>query len=239
MKTIQIVPIPQWSASKLKTFSQCKLRTQLQYGQKIPEPPRELKPGQTEFPNERGSRIHLEAENYAQGQGELTPALTKFRPEFDSLKQLYADGKVEIEQEWAFDRRWVPVEWRSPDAWLRAKLDVIVFLSEYEAVIADHKTVKKFGNEVSHMQQMQIYQLIAFLRYPKLEFITVELWYLDQDDLTQASFTRAQGLRFKPGIERQARALTDCTEFPANPNIFTCKWCPYGPTGTGHCERGV
>jgi len=178
-----------------------------------------------------------------QGKGELTAELEKFRPELESLRQLYADGKVSIEGEWAYDKQWAPVEWRSANAWLRAKLDVIVFLSDYQGVIIDYKTGRKFGNEVGHMQQMQIYQLIAFLRYPKLEHITVELFYLDQNDeaITQASFTRQQGLRFKASIERQAHALTDCMDFPDSPNVYSCKFCWYSnrPGGTGHCDRGV
>lgn len=240
---MKIIPIKQWSASKLKTFSQCKLRAQLQYGQKIPEPERPLPPGKTEHANDRGSRIHLDAENFVQGvKGSvITSELEKFRPELESLRQLYADGKVSVEGDWAYAKDWTPVGWRDADAWLRAKLDVIVHLSEQEAVIIDYKSGSKFGNEVGHMQQMQIYQLISFLRFPKLEHITVELWYVDQKDeaITQASFTRAQGMKLKHSIERQAHALTDCMVFPASPNIFSCKYCPYGPRGTGHCERGV
>lgn len=238
---MKIIPIHQWSASKLKTFSTCKFHAQLQYGQKIPEPKRPLPPGKTEHANDRGSRIHLGAENFVQAKGPFIPEMGKFRVEFDSLKQLFAEGKVSIEGEWAFDKQWAPVPWRSAEAWLRAKLDAIVFLSDTEAVIIDHKTGRKFGNEVGHMQQMQIYQLIAFLKYPKLEFITVELWYLDQDEITQASFTRSQGLRFKYSIERQALALTDCVDFPANPNIFNCRFCWYSnrPGGTGDCPVGV
>ncbi len=240
---MKIIPITQWSASKLKTFSQCKFRAQLQYGQKVKEPERELPKGKTEFANDRGTRIHLEAEHFVRGIGEFTPDLEKFRAEFDSMKQLFAEGKVLLEEDWAYDKGWVPVAWTAPNAWLRAKLDGLVFLSDYEAVVIDFKTGRKFGNEVSHMQQMQIYQLITFLRYPKLEHITVELFYLDQNDeaITQASFTRAQGLKFKHSIERQGHALTDCTDFPPSPNIFSCRFCFFSnrPGGTGHCERGV
>lgn len=277
---MKIIPIIPWSATKLKTFNTCKFHAQLQYGQKIPEPERPLPPGKTEHANDRGSRIHLAAENYVQGKGPMIPELNKFVAELDSLKQLFSEGKVSIEGEWAFDRDWAPVpwsgqwvqvdydhegqivakklpkygkpgdvykigkqiwEWESP--WLRAKLDAIVFLSPTEAVVVDYKTGRKFGNEVGHMQQMQIYQLAAFLKYPQLEFITVELWYLDQPDeaITQATFTRTQGLRFRHSIDRQAFALTDCVDFPANPNIFNCRWCYYSnrPGGTGHCAVGV
>ena len=285
-----IIPITQWSASKYKTFSQCKLRAQLQYGQKIPEPERPLPPGKTEHANDRGTRIHLEAELYVQDKGPLTPELTKFKPEFESLRQLYRDGMVSLEGEWAMDRDWNPVDWRgewvaasedmpvaqsgkrSKDpslaptktakalpkygqdgdvikvgkqvwiwvpAWLRLKLDAMVHLSETEAVIIDYKSGKRFGNEISHAEQTQLYQLVALLRYPKLEIVHTELWYLDVDELAASTFTRQQGLRFLQAFTKKGRSITECMDFPASPNVWSCKWCPYGSWGTGHCERGV
>lgn len=238
---IPIVPIRQWSISKAKVFQQCKLRAQLQYGQKIPEPERPLPPGKLEHANDRGTRMHTAAEHFVAGLVPLIPELEKFRPEFESLRQLYIDGKVSLEGEWAMDRHWHPVPWTSKDAWLRLKLDAIVHLSETEAVVIDYKSGKKFGNEISHAEQVQLYQLVAFLRFPKLEIVHTELWYLDQPDEanTQNTFTRSQGLRFKPHFERTGLALTECLDFPASPNIFNCRWCPYGPKGTGHCSKGV
>jgi hypothetical protein len=236
---MEIIPIKQWSISKAKTFSQCKLRAQLQYGQKIPEPERPLPPGKTEHANDRGTRIHDAAERYVNGTGEFIPEMGKFRAEFDSLRQLYADGLVSLEGEWAHDIDWEVTPWKSKEAWLRLKLDAIVFLSDYEAVVIDYKSGKKFGNEVGHAEQVMLYQLSAFLRYPKLEIVHTELWYLDVDDLTQQTFSRSQGLRFKKKFTDMGMSMTTCTEFPPNANIFSCKYCPYGPRGTGHCERGV
>ena len=82
---------------------------------------------------------------------------------------------------------------------------------------------------------------MTFLRYPKLERITVELWYIDQDEITSQTYLRHQGLRFKDGFNRRGVKFTDTTEWPANPNIHSCKWCPYGPWegGTGDCQVGV
>jgi len=127
---------------------------------------------------------------------------------------------------------WVP-------AWLRLKLDAMVFVSEVEAIVIDFKSGRKFGNELKHAEQLQLYQLVAFLRYPLLELITAELWYLDQDDLTSSTFTRDKGLRFKRSWDARGTRLTNAVDFPPNPNIFSCKYCEYGPTGTGHCLVGV
>lgn len=240
---IPIVPIRQWSISKAKVFQQCKLRAQLQYGQKIPEPERPLPPGKLEHANDRGTRLHNFAELYVSSPVDMPIILEleKFRPEFESLRQLYRDGKVSLEGEWAMDRNWHPVSWNSREAWLRLKLDAIVHLSEIEAVVIDYKSGRKFGNEIDHAEQVQLYQLVTFLRFPKLELVHTELWYLDQPDEanTQNTFTRHQGLRFKGHFDKVGLGVTECVAFPPSPNIFNCRWCPYGPKGTGHCDKGV
>jgi len=129
---------------------------------------------------------------------------------------------------------WVP-------AWLRLKLDALVFPTKHTAIAIDYKTGKKFGNEVKHGEQLQLYQLVAFLRYPELEEVTTELWYLDADDITSQRYTRDQGLRFLKSWDKRGNAVTTCDKFPPNPNVFSCKWCMYGPWegGTGHCEVGI
>lgn len=236
---MDIKPVPQWSFSKIQIFEQCKLRAQLQYGQKIPEPERPLPPGKTEHANDRGSRIHDAAEQYVRGNGPLTSELTKFTAEFDALKLLFDQGKVSLEGEWAMDMNWEAVPWSSKEAWLRLKLDALAFLSPYEAVAVDYKSGKKFGNEIKHADQLQLYQLVTFLRYPELEVIHVELWYLDVDELTVVTFKRGQGLRFKYKFEQRGLALTTAQDFPANANVYSCKWCAYGSWGTGHCTKGV
>ena len=58
-------------------------------------------------------------------------------------------------------------------------------------------------------------------------------------ELTSATFTRAQILRFKPNFDRRGHAVTDCTDFPPNPNVYSCKWCQYGPWNGGQCQVGV
>ena len=229
--------IPTWSFSRIQDFEQCKRRAKLKYLDKIPEPERPLPPGKTEHANDRGTRIHDAGERFARGGIELIPELQKFGPEFERLKALYATGNVSLEGEWAMDRSWEPVAWASSDAWLRLKLDALVFLSPTEAVAIDYKTGKRYGNEVKHNEQLQLYQLVTFLRYPKLETIHVELWYLDVDELVTVTYTRNQGLRFRRSFENRGNAMTTCTEFPPNPNIFSCKYCPY--KGTEHCDRGV
>lgn len=235
--------INSWSHSRLVDFEKCKYLAFLKYDKRIPEPERPLPPGKTEHANDRGTRVHEAAEHFVSNvRDDLTPELRSFEHEFDALRNLYDRGMVSLEGEWGYDQGWEPTDWKT--AWLRMKLDALVFLSDYEAVAIDYKTGKKFGNEIKHGEQLMLYQLATFLRYPKLEVVHTELWYVDQDDLTCRTFSREQGLRFKQAWDRRGTAITTAVEFPANPNRFSCQYCPYGApengfaNGTGHCLAG-
>lgn len=234
------MPIPAWSYSRLTVFEQCKRWAKLAFVDRIPEPPRPLPPGKTEHANDRGTRVHEAAELFVKDNVELIPELEKFRPEYLRLRDLYRAGMVSLETEWAFDRSWNPTAWMSRDTWARIKPDAFVMFDEGKrAVLIDFKTGKKFGNEIKHAEQCQLYQLAAFLRHPELEEIQVELWYLDQDDITTMKYTRKQGLRYLKNFEERGVKMTTEENFDPSPNIYSCRWCPYGPKGTGHCEVGV
>jgi len=234
--------ISTWSFSRLSDFERCRFLAKLKYVDKIPEPVRPLKPGQTEHANDRGTRIHDAAELYVKDPNiALIPELNKFAADFEELRALFAEGKVILEQEWAVDKDWVPVAWSSATAWNRAKLDAFVHTSPTHGRAIDYKTGRKYGNEVKHAEQLQLYQLLSFMRFPELEEVTVELWYIDQgpDHTTTMKFTKDQGLRFFKNFNERGLAVTTCTEFKPNPNAYSCKWCMYGPKGSGHCAVGV
>lgn len=231
-----------WSHSRIIIFESCKFRSKLQYIDRIPEPERPLPPGKTEHPNDRGTRIHEAAEAFVKGGVELIPELEKFKPELEKLRKMLAEGLVSLEGEWAFNRAWEPVAWMSHDTWCRIKLDAVAWLESSWAVVVDYKSGKRFGNEIKHGEQMQLYVLGCFLRFPKLKKVTVELWYTDLDELVTQTYTREQAMRFKSGYEARGEKMTTCEDFPPNPNRFSCKWCPYKPVekgGTGHCSVGV
>ena len=231
--------ISQWSFSKLSVFEQCAFRAKLQFVDKIPEPERPLPPGKTEHANDRGSRVHDGAELYVRGGVELLPELQKFKPEYDKLRELFAAGLVSLEGEWAHNSEWDPVAWNSPDAWLRLKLDAFVRPDKKTGIVIDYKTGKMFGNEIKHAEQGQLYMTSVFVRYPEIEQVTVEFWYLDQDELTKVVYNEHQSAHFLKKFTARGDKITSCTEFKPNANKFSCRWCPYGPKGTGHCTVGV
>lgn len=231
-------PMKSWSFSSLGDFEKCRYYSYLKRVQKIPEPERPLPPGKLEHANDRGTRIHDHAEQFVRGKEKYAlPEMRSFETEFLSLQNSFKAGMVSLEGEWGMNAQWEPADWKA--AWLRLKLDALVFLSPREAVAVDYKTGRKFGNEVKHAEQLQLYQLVTFLRYPQLETIHAELWYLDQDELTSMTYQRHQGLRFQHKWNQRANTMMKAVDFPPNPNVYSCKYCMYGPKGSGVCERGV
>lgn len=227
------------SYSRISDFEECPYRAKLKYVDKVPEPERELKPGQTEHANDRGSRIHLAAENFVKGQGELTSELTKFEAELVKAQQFYAAGKASTEGDWGFDKHWQPCDWFSKEVTVRTKLDLYVQFDEGYGLVVDHKTGKKFGNEVKHHDQGKFYAVSTFARYPQLQALTVEIWYLDQDDILAVNYSRGQIYNMQPSIQNRIDALLTAKVFPKRANKFTCRWCPYAWFNNGPCEDGI
>lgn len=230
--------IRSWSYSRLLDFESCPYKAKLKIIDKIPEPERPLSPGKTEHANDRGTRIHLECENFVQGKGPFPAEMKHFEAELKSIQARYKKGHVALEGEWGFDRNWQPVDWKI--AWLRIKLDVSVMLTQQHALVVDYKTGKRFGNEIKHGEQTQMYALATFLKYPQIEHVTAELWYPDVNDLASLDIVRPVGMRFLKPFDKRGRKMTEATEFPPNPNAHSCKYCPYHPArGTGDCQYGV
>ncbi len=233
--------IKAWSHSREGNYEKCHFRAKLLYVNKLEEPRRPLKEGQTEYANDRGSRIHEAAELFVKGGVELIPELKKFAPEFIKLRELYAAGKVSLEGDWAVDKDWSPVAWMSEDVWLRLKLDAMVTMDPTWAVIIDYKTGKRSGNEIKHAGQVQLYVVAVLMRFPDIERITGELWYIDQNELVSWEYTRESGMKFFKAWNKKGIAITTETEFKPNPNRFSCQWCMFSKYrgGNGVCEVGV
>ena len=221
--------IKSWSYSKLIDFEQCPLRVKMKHVDRVPE---------VKAPAaERGTMIHQLAEDYVSGKlKKLPPELAKFSNEFESLLREFKAKHVSLEGEWGFNKDWLPTNYKT--AWLRMKGDAILFAGN-RAIVIDYKTGQSYGNEIKHGEQIQLYAIAVFIREPQIDTITVELWYLDKDELTQKTYTRAQALRYIQPFDQRAHALTSATAFPANPNIFSCRWCPYGPAKGNQCSYGV
>lgn len=222
--------INSWSFSRLQVFESCKYRAKLQWLDKVPD----LQP---KTAADRGTAIHQEAEDYVIGKSDFTHNLRHFKADLTALKAHYAEGRVVCEQEWGFDTDWRIAAWRG--AWLRLKCDAVCRFSPQLAIVIDYKTGKRFGNEVKHAEQLQLYAVCALLRDPTLEEVICELWYFDQNELASFKMKRSQLKKYLQQFDKRGIAFTTESEFKANPNIYSCKYCPYAPHKQGDCPVGV
>ena len=152
------------SFSRLAEFENCAWATKLKLIDRVPEPERSLPPGKTEHANDRGSRIHDECEKFVRGQGPLPREAKEFAQHFDALKGHFDAGRASLEGEWGFTVDWLPCDYNAPEVWLRVKADAVVWLSKKRAVVIDYKTGRKFGNEIKHAEQVQLYAMAVMIR---------------------------------------------------------------------------
>jgi len=233
--------IPQWSYSRLKDFEKCPYMVWLKAGEKRDQSHMDR------TAMDRGTMIHTEAEEFVNGKGDFTKHLSKFADYFADLKTGYENGTVILEEDWGFDKDWQPCGYWDKEVWCRMKLDNFIVHATNEknetitATATDYKSGKKFGNEVAHNQQGQLYVLGSFLKYPSLEACSTDFKYLDHGISSKPkTYSRSKAMKFlKPWTDR-ALALTEATEFKPKANKITCKWCPFGPqNGDGSCDWGV
>ena len=218
------------SYSRLLDFEGCPLRAKLKFIDRIPE---EKHPAA-----ERGTAIHLQAEQFVDGTlKELPTTLKHFEEDFLNLRDAHLDGRVSQEGEWGFSADWLPAEYKT--AWLRMKADAVVTLSATKALVIDFKTGRKDGNEIKHGEQVQLYAIATLIRNPDLREVDVELWYTDKNDITHKTYKRMEALRYIQSFHTRIVKMLSATEFPANPTVFTCKWCPFSPAKGGQCSFGV
>lgn len=231
-----IPPITAWSYSSLKKFEKCPYSVYLSKVAKIP-----TKEPEKSSPLVRGTRIHQEAEDFVCGKLTDFPAsLKKFKDDFSELRELYMQGMVTLEEDWGIDHEWGPTGWTGPDTWGRMKLDAFVQLDEGAARVIDYKTGKSWGNEVPHTQQAQVYTIATFMRYPDLNYISAEFWYIDEGKTTKRTYDRNKINRYVQKITDRAKKMTQATQFPPKPNAINCKWCEYGRNvGNSECAFGV
>ncbi len=221
----------QWSLSRLQRFEECPYRVKLQYIDKVEDT-------QPHKSAERGSKIHEEAERFVKGLETFFPkSLKHFYPDFTALRLHYDAGNVSCEEEWGFDREWQEAPWDT--AWLRVKCDCVLRFSENEMLIVDYKTGQKYGNEVKHQQQLQLYAVAGLMKYPQVETVVCELWYLDKNELTRFLLERNELDKYKEYFTQAGERICAETEFAPNPNLHSCRFCPYAPNRQADCEFGV
>ena len=240
------------SFSRLKYYQDCPLAAKFKYVDKVTALPRPI--ADTSTKEHANDRVHLAAEHYINDETDsLAPELMSFKNDFAEiriLKQAESD-LIQTEQLWTCDADWTPTNPKyDSEPYLRVIIDIFVFKDKEKkhARVIDIKTGKIFGNEVKHAAQLQLYAVTAFTRFPELESVSAELWYVDKAKAPKITpITRSQAKRFQIYWTNRMREMCSDTEFKPRPHARTCKFCEYGKqehsnkwvNKTGDCQFSI
>jgi RecB family exonuclease len=222
--------IEAWSFSRLQDYRSCPLKAKFKHVDKIKEPSNQAM--------ERGSAIGKAAEDFIMGRTKkCIPELKAFEAEFKELNK----RRAVCEDQWAFDVKWNEVDWFAKDAWCRVKTDIYSLnLDTNTLLVVDNKTGKI---RESHLEQLALYALGAFLKFPTVDKVDVRLWYLDSGHEVPEEpkiYDKAEVPKLKTYWLKQVKPMLADARFAPKPSS-ECRWCFYGQSGIakggpGTCE---
>lgn len=227
--------ITAWSYSRWNTYEQCprKAKYQIIDRKKVAQ----------NAAMKRGADIHSMAEQYVKGR---MPALPKelelFDDEFHQLAELYSGGELQVDAEgqWAFKSDWTTCDWFGKATWLRLVVDLAVYNeADNRLTIIDYKTGKI---REGYDDQLKLYAGAAFAKYPNLEEVKTELWYLDQgeiiggnDDTGEGIYGPEEGDKFISYWTKKVKPMMVDKTFAPRPSAL-CRWCDFSQEKGGPCE---
>lgn len=228
-----------WSYSRYADYELCPARFKYKHIDRLPDPGG---PAMV-----RGSEIHKEGENYlkvgGKGKGPAVPkTYAHFKGEMEQLRKL----EPMVEQQWGFTADWTPTGWFGRDTWLRVVCDVAVYYDDDTLDIIDFKTGKKYG---TNEDQIELFSMGGFAKFPEVEHVTARLWYLDIPDgpndgdphadstanTTIREYTRDGYEAAKKKWAGKIQPMFMDTKFPPRAND-KCRWCPYSRAKGGPCK---
>lgn len=228
MSTATIIPLEEikhataYSVSRCDTFDQCPAILMYRaMGYSDPKGPALA----------RGIRIHDQGEAYLKNPKSQLPKAYKYFPEEMAMlrrKKAIAEGQV------AFTRNWKETTWFAKNTYVRMALDALV-LQKTKAKVIDYKTGRVYPK---HRASMGLYALGTFKKYPSIQKVDVELWYLDIGEIDDLSFTRKRDEAELQQIwKERGEAVIAEREYPEKLNAY-CKWCNFNVNNGGPCETG-
>ena len=202
------------SYSALKQYENCPKQYQMQ------RITREVKPSFGEA-SIYGNRIHEQLELCLKGD----TALPAESVQYEALVQAFASlpGQLVAEQEFTLNKELEPTGWWDADAWLRAKLDILIINGE-SAVVADWKT----GKHRPDFFQLELFAILVFKLYPEVQTVRATFIWLKDMVMDTVVYKREDAPAIWEALMTKVQRIEHSLEkdqWPAKPSGL-CPWCP-------------
>jgi hypothetical protein len=221
----KLIAVTAWSYSRYADYTQCPAKFKYKYLDKLPDP------GSPAM--QRGNDIHKQAEEVVRAKIDIPKELVNVREQLEFLR----DNMATPEEQWGFrnDWEWIGRQgWFGDDVWFRAKTDVRLLYDDDTLLLGDWKTGKKyFSNE----EQIELFALAGFRRFPFVTEVDTRLWYTDveDDNEVQRVYTTKELEAIQRDWTRRAVPMFKDRRFAPTPND-KCGWCPFSKAKGGPCK---
>lgn len=178
----------------------------------------------------------------------LAKRLAYFKPTFTEARKAYKKkiGGALIEEPFAFDSSWneqpITDDYRTTNwgpIWLSGKLDYGIFLQPDYLRIDDWKTGQIWKDEIpKYEEQLDLYALVGFLKYPFVNVIQPRLAWLDVGEFyVVRKYEREELPKLKKRWSKAVKPMLADRTFAPLPNRW-CGYCPYGQErGDKRCKH--
>lgn len=210
-----------WSLSRFGDYDKCPAFAKFKHLEKRKEPD---SPAMA-----RGTEVHKQAERAVNSsKAAIPPALKLFAKEFKAARK----HKPFTEQQWAFNAQWQETDWFGANAWVRVIVDLGWHqVRENLLNIVDHKTGKM---REEHRDNMSLYAIGGFIKFPRVERVKASFWYLDHGKAVDIEYDRDELAGMQRDWERAVRPMLTDTQFKPTPGAY-CRWCPFSKAKGGPC----
>lgn len=226
--------INSWSFSRFSTYRKCPQLAKYKFVDKLYEP------GSPAM--DRGSAIHKLAEDYITKGGVFPEEYTKVKEILLGLRKSFLRNPhaVAVEQSWSFRKDWSETTWNDwNECWLRIKVDAAKFVAPTRLVVIDWKTGKFRADDVAeYHDQLQLYALGGFLKYPEVTQIIAQLVYVDEGfsyPKIGTLFHRRQTKELQAAWVVSTKSMLTDRMFPPTPSR-ACIWCHFRRSNGGPCK---
>lgn len=175
-----------------------------------------------------GNTVHQACEDFVKGTSDnlTTVLLDDFRPTLQYMRDFECDYR-NAETEWAFNLQGQMCDFKAADVFLRGYTDFEAVKGK-KAWVVDYKT----GRRHSKYEQVELYALTIWLRFPEVEEVTAGYMWLKERDPIQfisfRTFTRANDAQriWNERIAKYERIKSayECDVWQAKPSGL-CGWC--------------